>query len=368
MLLRAPDAPLDPRERPAWRRERTLSSAQHRDGRFANPAGAMKMGFDRGFQVSREWFASKAVRRPPAPLPVVSPLEGWRAQSRTGMRATWLGHSTVLLEIDGARVLTDPVWADRASPSQLFGPRRFHAPVVELDQLPPLDAIVLSHDHYDHLDAAAVAALARQSWAPWITALGVGARLEALGVPHDRVIELDWWQQVQVPGVDLLVTATPAQHFSGRSAFDRDETLWSSLVLQGPRHRVFFSGDTGLEPQFARIGELLGPFDLVMLEVGAFNPAWGHVHLGPWAAQDAHRALGGGPLLPVHWSTFDLALHAWDEPIRVLAEAAASRELPLVAPRLGEVRELGDADEVRRRALALDAWWEAVSPGGPRPG
>lgn len=356
----APDAPPDPRERPAWRAERVQGSAQFRDGRFANPAGPMKMSFDHGMRVGREWFSSAVQRRPPGPLPLVSPLESWKTQSRTGLRATWLGHSTVLLEIDGARVLTDPVWADRASPSQLFGPRRFHAPVVSMDQLPPLDAIVLSHDHYDHLDAGAVATLAKVSRAPWFTSLGVGARLEAMGVPAARVFELDWWQQVSLPGTELIITAAPAQHFSGRSAFDRDTTLWSSLALIGPRHRVFFSGDTGLEPQFGRIGELLGPFDLILLEVGAFNPAWGHIHLGPWNAQEAHAALGGGPFLPVHWSTFDLAIHAWDEPIRVLAEAAREVSLPLVAPRLGEVRELGDRDDVERAARNLDAWWEAV--------
>jgi L-ascorbate metabolism protein UlaG (beta-lactamase superfamily) len=180
-------------------------------------------------------------------------------------------------------------------------------------------------------------------------------------VPAERIVELGWWERAAVPGTDLVVTATPAQHFSGRGAFDRNRTLWAGWALSGPRHRVFFSGDTGLEPSFAEIGRRAGPFDLVMLEVGAYHPAWGTIHLGPEQALRALEALGSPSFLPVHWGTFDLALHAWDEPILALEQAAREGDLALLAPLLGEVRDVLDRDDVRRAALR--PWWRDVVPG-----
>lgn len=352
-------------DRRAARRERITRAPNFADGKFTNPSGASAIiGLGKSLEVARAfWASSSASRTPPAPLPMVSPIAGWRERPRTGLRATWLGHSTTLIEIDGARVLTDPVWSLRASPSQLAGPRRFHAPPAAIEALPPLDAIVLSHDHYDHLDAAAVEVLARSTSAPFFTPLGVGAHLERFGVPEARIVELGWWEEAEVPGTALTVAATPAQHFSGRGPFDRNDTLWASFVVRGPRHRVFFSGDTGLEPELGRVRDRFGPFDLVMLEVGAFHPLWGAIHLGPDQAMAAHAALGGGPLLPVHWSTFDLALHAWDEPILRLEEAAREGDLALVAPRLGEVRDVEDEGDVRRALARLPAWWRLDGAG-----
>jgi L-ascorbate metabolism protein UlaG (beta-lactamase superfamily) len=166
-----------------------------------------------------------------------------------------------LLEVDGARVLTDPVWGQRASPFENFGPRRFQPVPVAIEALPPLDAVVISHDHYDHLDIGSVIELAkRQPTVPFVTSLGVGAHLEAWGIPAARIVELDWWEQAQVPGHELTLTAAPSQHFSGRGLFGRNSTLWSSFAIRGPKHRVFFSGDTGLTPEYAEILKRLGPF------------------------------------------------------------------------------------------------------------
>lgn len=338
-----------------------MEKAPHfKKGRFWNPSGRNAVEIENGFSLMREWIGSRNLRRPPAALPMISPLDRLRDAPRTGLRATWLGHSTVLVELDGARILTDPVWADRASPTRIAGPKRFHPPPVAIDALPRLDAVLVSHDHYDHLDSAAVAKLAAVTSAHFITALGVGARLEGMGVPHARITELDWWEEAEIPGTDVVVAAAPAQHFSGRSPFDRNTTLWASYVFRGPRHRVFFSGDTGPEPALPLIRERFGPFDLVMLEVGAFHPAWGDIHLGPHQAMDVHRAFGGGAFLPVHWSTFDLALHPWDEPILALEEAARGTGLPLVAPRIGEARDVLDPEDVRRALARLDAWWREV--------
>lgn len=298
-------------------------------------------------------FLCGGVRRVPrGPLPSVNPIDTWLAQPGSGLRATWLGHSTVLIEIDGYRVLTDPVWGPRASPSRLIGPKRFQPVPVALKALPPIDVVIVSHDHYDHLDYATVRELARRQ-VPFVTSLGVGAHLEAWGVAPALITELHWWESHTLPGTELTVTAAPSQHFSGRGLKDRNATLWSSLVVRSRRHAVFFSGDTGLTPEYATIRERLGPFDLVMLEVGAFHPAWGHIHLGPENALKALALLGGGAFLPVHWGTFALAMHAWDAPAETLLELGTKSGAQLLMPRLGEPVE-------PVRAEPATPWWRAV--------
>lgn len=299
-------------------------------------------------------------RVPPHALPSSDPRAAWLRPPASGLRATWLGHSTVLIELDGHRVLTDPVWGPRASPSRLAGPRRFQPAPLRLSHLPTPDVVLVSHDHYDHLDYPTVRALARHTAVPFVTSLGVGAHLQAFGVPPERITELDWWETHRVPGTGLEVTAAPSQHFSGRSLKDRNATLWSSLVVRGPRHAVFFSGDTGLTTEYAAIRERLGPFDLVMLEVGAFHPSWGDIHLGPENALKAHALLGGGTLLPVHWGTFSLAMHAWDEPAETLLALAEPRGVPLLMPTLGQAVE-------PREGRPVLPWWRAVDSGGAAP-
>jgi L-ascorbate metabolism protein UlaG (beta-lactamase superfamily) len=300
-------------------------------------------------------------RVPQGELPIVAPLAAWSRPPASGLRATWLGHSTVLIEIDGHRVLTDPVWGPRASPSRLAGPKRFHPAPVPLRALPSIDLVLVSHDHYDHLDYPTIRELARGK-VPFVTSLGVGAHLEAWGVAPERITELDWWETWRLPNAELEVTAAPSQHFSGRGLKDRNATLWSSLVVRTPRHAVFFSGDTGLTSEYATIRERLGPFDLVMLEVGAFHPSWGDIHLGPENALKAHALLGGGAFLPIHWGTFSLALHAWDEPAETLLALGASRGVPLVMPRLGEAVEPS-------RVEGVVPWWRGVdsTASGPAP-
>ena len=290
-------------------------------------------------------------REPRGPLPAVDPRAMW-SKRPSGLRATWLGHSSMLLEFDRIRVLTDPVWGPRASPSRVIGPKRFQPPPVALDALPPLDLVVISHDHYDHLDYPTIRELAKRD-VPFVTSLGVGAHLEGWGVPAERVIELDWWESYSLPGSNLVVTAAPAQHFSGRGLHDRNATLWSSFALRSHHHNVFFSGDTGLTTEYAVIRERLGPFELVMLEIGAFHPAWGDIHLGPNNALEAFAMLGGRVFLPVHWGTFSLALHAWDEPAETLLALGQERGVPLVMPRLGEPIE-------PRNAEAPSPWWRSV--------
>jgi L-ascorbate metabolism protein UlaG (beta-lactamase superfamily) len=300
----------------------------------------------------RDFLCGGERRVPSAPLPSVDPREAWRLPPQSGLRATWLGHSTVLIEIGGRRVLTDPVWGPRASPSRLVGPKRFQPVPVTVKQLPPVDVALVSHDHYDHLDYPTVREL-NQREVPFVTSLGVGAHLQAWGVPAERITELDWWESHRLPGSEVTITAAPSQHFSGRGLKDRNATLWSSLVIRSDRHSVFFSGDTGLTAEYSEIRDRLGPFDLVMLEVGAFHPAWGDIHLGPENALKAHQLLGGGTLLPVHWGTFSLAMHAWDQPAEVLIEQADRLGTPLLMPLLGQAVEPAHAEKTR-------PWWRSV--------
>jgi len=291
-------------------------------------------------------------RVPRGPLPSMNPLDSWTKPAQSGLRVTWLGHSTVLIEIDGLRVLTDPVWGPRASPSRLAGPKRFQPVPVSLRAMPPVDLVIVSHDHYDHLDYPTIRELAKRD-VPFVTSLGVGAHLEAWGVRSERIVELDWWESHKLPNTGLSVTAAPSQHFSGRGLKDRNFTLWSSLVIRSERHAVFFSGDTGLTTEYQAIRERLGPFDLVMLEVGAFHPAWGDIHLGPEHALEALSLLGGAPFLPVHWGTFSLAMHAWDQPAEALLELGPKAGARLVMPRLGEPVEPAHAQDAQ-------PWWRAV--------
>ena len=301
-------------------------------------------------------FLCKSDRRvPPRPLPSTDPRESWTRPTGSGLRITWLGHSTVLIEIDGLRVLTDPVWGPRASPLRVAGPRRFQPVPVSLRALPPLDLVIVSHDHYDHLDYPTIRQLRRRGM-PFVTSLGVGAHLESWGVPSERIIELDWWESYTLPRAELTVTAAPSQHFSGRTPSSRNSTLWSSLVIRSPRHTVFFSGDTGLTTEYETIRKRFGPFDLVMLEVGAFHPAWGDMHLGPENALKAHALLGGGTFLPIHWGTFALGMHAWDQPAEALLELGPRAGAQLMMPRLGEATEPAHARPV-------EPWWRAAAEG-----
>lgn len=355
-----PDAPAPDdrahRTSAGLRKERSAASRQFADGRFRNADGAPMRVQGGMLPMFGEWIFGGQERRPPAPLPLERPHATWAKPADTGFRATWLGHSTVLLELDGRRVLTDPVFGARVSPIGFVGPRRFHPVPAELAELPPLDLVLLSHDHLDHLCRPTMKQLARQA-VPVVTALGVGAHLERYGIAPSRITELDWHESVELPG--LRITATPAQHFSGRGLGDRNATLWASWVIQSERRKVFFSGDTGLTPAFEATGRAHGPFDLVMLEIGAYHPSWGTIHLGPENALEAFRMLGGGTLLPVHWGTFSLGFHAWDDPGETLLSLA--RGARILTPKLGAAFEPEQLDgptpwwrELRARARALE--------------
>jgi L-ascorbate metabolism protein UlaG (beta-lactamase superfamily) len=318
-------------------------------------------------KVLPEFFTRRAGREPERPLgPFQTDATVYTRPPASGLRVTWFGHSGMLVEIDGVTVLIDPVWDQRASPRQWFGPKRFFEPTLALEDLPRIDAVLISHDHYDHLSEGTVRTLARlrsTAAARWVTSLGVGAVLEGFGVRPGQIYELDWTQMVPVgnrggSGAICEITSLPSRHFSGRSLFNRFQTLWGSFVLRSTiagGHSVYYGADTGWWEGFAEIGAAYGPFDLTMLEIGAFHEAWAQMHLGPDGAARAFQAMGGaGLLMPVHWGLFNLALHGWREPIERMVEIAGSEGIQLWSPDPGKPTELERGVEMCSR------WWHGV--------
>ncbi len=259
--------------------------------------------------------------------------------------STWLGHSSLMINMDGFRILLDPVFEEKVT---LVGPKRFNGPVpAALGDLPDIDLVIVSHDHYDHLNKATVKAL-KDKAACFMVPLGVDAHLKNWGIPASKIIALNWWQS-GTPVQGLTVTATPGQHFSGRGLTDRNRTLWASWVIASPNYRIFFSGDSGYFDGFAAIGEAFGPFDMTFLECGAYDPAWHGVHMYPEETVQAHRDLKGKILHPIHWGTFNLALHPWYDPMVRLSKAAKASGISIATPMAGQTITFGDPGR---------PWWE----------
>jgi L-ascorbate metabolism protein UlaG (beta-lactamase superfamily) len=329
------------------RLERARRSPQFSGGKFRNPQTVRMITSYR--EMFRRQFFGKEQRQPARPVPIVRrTARDYATPPASGLRATWIGWASVLVEIDGRVILTDPIWSERCSPSTLVGPKRFHPPPIPLHDLPRVDAVVISHDHYDHLDMATVRALASRG-TDFVVPLGIGAHLERWGVAADRIHELDWNESLDLSGISF--TATPARHYSGRRPGHSNETLWASWVIVGPRHRVYFSGDSGYSPHFREIGSKYGPFDLTLIKIGASDPTWEAIHMKPEDAVQAHLDLRGRVMLPVHWATFNLAFHAWGEPADRALAAAAKSGVTLVVPRPGAFVEPDAA------LPAADRWW-----------
>jgi L-ascorbate metabolism protein UlaG (beta-lactamase superfamily) len=310
--------------------------------KYLNPIPTHEAGFSNFIPIIKEYIANKAEVIPKNALgPFNTDTAVYQTPPHSGLRITWIGHSSLLIEIDGKRILTDPVWSDRVSFTQLMGPKRFFQPPIALEDLPPLDAVILSHDHYDHLDKATIKFFAGKT-IPFYCSLGVGKYISEWGVAKDFITEMDWGDSAMI-GFDCVLTATPARHFSGRGLLNRNETLWSSFVIKGTKHNIFFGADSGWFPGFSDIGNAYGPFDLTILEIGAYGKNWADIHMGPDHASNAHLALKGKLMMPIHWGTFNLALHDWYEPIEELVTFAEKKEISLFVPEPGKPTEVTGA-------------------------
>lgn len=336
-----------------------LRRAEKAGRKFINPVPTTVGGGSMIFKILPQLLKDRQERTPREPLgPFRTNASLFATPPGSGLRVTWFGHSSTLLEIDGVRVLIDPVWDQRASPVQWFGPKRFFAPTLALEDLPRIDAVLISHDHYDHLGAGTIRRLAKlpaAAGARWVTSLGVGSLLRGFGVRPDQISELDWTESVQVTapdGAECVFTSLPARHFSGRLPTDRFTRLWASFVLRGSKHSIYFGADSGWWDGFAEIGSHHGPFDLTMLEIGAYNELWNQIHLGPDNAVRAFQAMGAtGLLMPIHWGLFNLALHAWRQPIKRIMEIADTEGMKLWAP------EPGVPTEVHAGVPLNSGWW-----------
>lgn len=326
------------------RLERMTESPQWRDGVFENPQPLWNdtMGW------FTSWSGASDVPAPRDELPVVTGNNSrFATPPASGLRLTWLGHSTVLIEIDGTNLLLDPIWGDRPSPFTWAGPMRWYPPPVALDDLPEIDAVVISHDHYDHLDYPTLVQM--KDWdSKFVVPLGVGAHLEYWGIPADRIVELDWWDTAKINTIELA--CLPSRHASGRFVNDYMHTLWAGYGFIGPKHRVYYSGDTGPFPAMKEIGEKYGPFDVTMIEVGAYHRTWPDWHIGPEQAVKAHHLVGGKVFLPVHWGMWDLALHGWTEPAERVVAEAKKQGTTLAMPRPGESVEPANLKP-------FEKWW-----------
>lgn len=332
-----------------------FKSDQFRDGQFHNGTRPKQPGGWRLMQLWWQFMFKDESRTVPPDVPPVTPLTRDQLDQAPDGSIYRLGHSTVLMKLNGKFWITDPVFSERASPVQWAGPKRFMPTPISLADLPPLAAVILSHDHFDHLDRDSVMALAAKT-DKFVAPLGVGDELIGWDIPAGKVHQLDWWQTIEVDGIQF--TATPAQHFSGRSMFAKNPTLWASWSIYTGTHRIFFSGDTGYFDGFAEIGRRHGPFDLTLLEAGAYDKQWEGVHMLPEQTIQAHKDLRGEWLLPIHNATFDLAFHSWDEPMEKMLSLSAQHGVRLTMPRIGEPVRLG-------RHQVAQPWWRLKQQ--PRP-
>jgi len=272
---------------------------------------------------------------PTTPIPVKAVTrEQLDALSDNQLHVIRLGHSSLLLKVLGQYWLIDPVFAKRVSPVSFAGPKRFHAPPISLSELPPIQRVLISHNHFDHLDRASIEGLVEKT-SEFLVPLGVETYLHEWGVPAEKTTSFDWWQALSTEESEVVFT--PAQHFSGRGLTDRDKTLWGSWVVRTSSESLFFSGDTGYSEHFRSIGGLYGPFDLTLMETGAYANEWPDMHLTPEQSVQAHIDLQGKTLLPVHNGTFDLAFHSWTEPFERVKAAAGKRSVTLATPIIGDV-------------------------------
>ena len=334
-------------------RQKIEDSLQYENGKFKDIGNTLNMSISDYASTTWDFLFTGNHRTPRKKLPIKQvDLSHFNRKDDGQLNVTWLGHSSLMINIDGYRILTDPVFEKRIS---LFGPTRFNGEVpLAIQQLSKIDAVIISHDHYDHLNKHSVQRLIEKS-NKFIVPLAVGARLIDWGVPQDKIVELDWWEEYRVRQ-DLMVAATPAQHFSGRGITDRNKTLWASWVVYSPIHKIFFSGDSGYFDGFKQIGEKYGPFDMTFMECGAYNESWSQVHMFPEQTVQAHLDLKGKVLHPIHWATFNLALHPWYEPMERLTAAARSRSVQIATPMVGETTIYG-------KHIPVGKWWQqAMDP------
>lgn len=327
-------------------------SVNFKDGRFVNINNVPKdLGFTETLSLTRKFFFTKVPNGSPSKNIEVKKIDSTNiAGYKSNTRLIWFGHSTFLLQIVGKNILIDPMFGKVAAPHNLLGANRFNSEMpIEIEKLPKIDAVLLSHDHYDHLDYSSIKKL-KNKVELFYTPLGVGAHLEAWGIKKERIIELDWWDSRIFKGLNFV--CTPAQHFSGRKINNRQSTLWASWVIKSEAESLFFSGDSGYAEHFKEIGEAYGPFDFAMLECGQYNKMWSDIHMFPEETAQAGVDLQAKLVMPIHWGAFKLALHDWTDPVNRFIVRAEELQLSYITPIIGEQIVLD------KQKSSSKNWWE----------
>tara|TARA_R110001606_G_scaffold182906_1_gene329533 strand:- start:343 stop:1446 length:1104 start_codon:yes stop_codon:yes gene_type:complete len=310
-------------------------STQFKNGIFENTKPVnIDMSFSETLTMAKKFFFSKVENGSPKNDLTVHKIDSTNiAEYANSTRFIWFGHSTFLLQMNQKNILIDPMFGEVPAPHSLLGGKRFSAELpIEVQQLPKIDAVILSHDHYDHLDYESITLL-KDKVGTFYTPLGVGVHLEAWGVSKEKIIELDWWQEITFD--DLKFVCTPARHFSGRKFNNRQSTLWSSWVIQSSTENIFFSGDSGYDSHFKAIGDKYGPFDFAMMECGQYDKMWPEIHMFPEETAQAAVDVRAKKMMPIHWGAFKLAMHSWTDPVERVTKKAQKLNIPLITPKIG---------------------------------
>jgi L-ascorbate metabolism protein UlaG (beta-lactamase superfamily) len=317
------------------------SSLEHySNGTFVNQITTeMATDFRSMVPVLKEFLKGNPNRQPAQPIPI-KPLQFSARNMNQKTKVTWFGHSSLLLEIDNKRILLDPMFGKAPSPIPWFGNKRYSKELpFSVEDLPQIDLVVYSHDHYDHLDYGTIKKL-KSKVKRFIVPLGVSNHLKRWGIEPDRIQECNWWDEVVAAGLTLV--CTPARHFSGRSLTNRNSTLWCSWVIKGQVTKIYFSGDSGYGPHFKEIGEKYGPFDLTLMECGQYHEKWAAIHMMPEETVQAHLDVRGKMMIPIHWGAFTLSLHDWTDPVERAVKAANVNNVMISTPQIGETISLDD--------------------------
>ncbi len=328
------------------------SSKQFKKDKFVNTKNVPKdPSFSDMLKISKKFFFEKVENGRPKNELKVQKIDSVNIVNYDGeARLIWFGHSAFLLQLDGKNILIDPMFSDVPAPHPWLGGKRFSKELpIAIEKLPKIDAIIISHDHYDHLDYESIKKLKSKVEAYFVP-LGVGVHLEAWDIKSSKITELDWWQETKFKGIELA--CTPAQHFSGRKFNNGQSTLWASWVIKSNQTSLYFSGDSGYGSHFKQIGEKYGPFDFAMMECGQYNKMWPDIHMFPEETAQAGVDVQAKTIMPIHWGAFKLALHSWTDPIERVTNKANEMELDLITPQIGEPIVIKDSMQNRHKD-----WW-----------